>query len=97
MKHLERLGRSREQISSVCSAASEAFGAIRTLSAPTERATSEEEGRRTSEPSGSLIGGVLANQRDVWEGRNTVCALVVYAFRSVSPRFHALQSWHDTS
>ena len=91
MKHLERLGRSREQISSVCSAASEAFGAIRTLS-PTERATSEEEGRRTSEPSGSLIGGVLANQRDVWEGRNTVCALVFYAFRSVIPRFHALQS-----
>ena len=45
----------------MCSAASEAFGATRTLSAPAEHAESEEEGRRTSEPLGSLIGDVLAN------------------------------------
>ena len=30
---------------------------------------SEEVGCRTSEPSDSLIGGVLANQRGVWEGQ----------------------------
>ena len=35
-----------------------------------------------------LIGGVLANQRDVWEGRNTVCALFFYACRSVISCFH---------
>ena len=29
-----------------------------------------------------LIGGVLANQRSVWEGRNIVCALFFYALRS---------------
>ena len=46
-----------------------------------------------SEPLGSLIGGALANQRGVWEGRNTVCALVLYALHSVIPRFHALRSW----
>ena len=55
------------------SAASEAFGAVRTLSALTEHAKSEEEGRRTSEPLGSLIGGVLANQRGVWGG-GILCA-----------------------
>ena len=42
-------------------------------------------------------GGVRANQRDVWEGWNTVCALVFYAPRSVIPRFHVLQYWHETS
>ena len=65
------------------------------LSALTEHAKSEEEGRWTSEPLGSLIGGVLANQHGVWEGWNTVCALVFYALHSVIPRFHALQSWHE--
>ena len=96
LKRLESLGRGREQICLVCSAALEAFGAAQTLSAPTEHAKSEEEGCQTSEPLGSLIGGVLANQRGVWEGRNTVCALVFYALRSVIPRFHGLQSWHET-
>ena len=77
LKHLGRLGRGQEQICLVCSAASEAFGAQRTLSAPTEHATSEEVGCRTSEPLDSLIGrsdwwGVLANQHGVWEGRNNV-------------------------
>ena len=82
----------------MCSAASEAFEAVWTLSALTEHAKSEEEGLwKPPEPLGSLIGGVLANQRDVWEGRNTVCALVFYALHSVIPRFHALQSWHETS
>ena len=66
------------------------------LSAPTEHAKSEEVGHRTSEPLSSLIGGVLANQRDVWEGWNTVCALVFYALRSVIPCCHALQYWHKT-
>ena len=80
----------REQICLVCSAASEAFGAVRTLSAPTEHVKSEEEGRRTSEPLGSLIGSVLVNQ-------NTVCTLIFCALRSVIPRFHVLQSWHETS
>ena len=78
------------------SAASEVFGAARTLSALTEHA-SEEEGHRTSEPLGSLIGSVLANQRGVWEGQNTVCALVFYALHSIIPHFHALQYWHETS
>ena len=44
-----------------------------------------------------LIGGVLANQRSVWEGWNTVCALFFYALRSVIPRFHVLQCWQETS
>ena len=39
----------------MCSATSEAFGAAWTLSAPTEHAKSEEEGRRTSEPLDSLL------------------------------------------
>ena len=91
LKHLERLGRGREQICLVCSATLEAFRAVWTLSAQTQHAKSEEEGRRTSEPLDSLIGGALANQRDVWEGRNTVCALVFYARHSVIPRCHALQ------
>ena len=56
----------------MCSAASEAFGAARTLSAPIEHAKSEEVGRWTSEPLDSLIGGVLVNKRSVWEGQNTI-------------------------
>ena len=44
----------------MCSAASEAFGAARTLSDPTKQAKSEEEGRWTSEPLDSLIGCVPA-------------------------------------
>ena len=71
--------------------------AARTLSVQTQHATSEVEGRWTSEPLDSLIGGVLANQRDVWEGRNTVCTLVFYALLSVIPRCHALQYWHEIS
>ena len=63
------------------SATLEAFGAVRTLSAQTQHAKSEE-GRRTSEPLDSLIGGVLANQRDVLEDRNTGCALVLYTVQS---------------
>ena len=34
----------------MCSGASEAFGAVQTLSDPTEHAKSEEVGHRTSEP-----------------------------------------------
>ena len=60
LKHLERLRRGREQICLVCSAASEAFGAAWTLSAPIQHAKSEEEGCRTSEPLDSLIGCVPA-------------------------------------
>ena len=44
----------------MCSAASEAFVAARTLSDPTEHEKSEEMGRRTSEPLDSLIGCVPA-------------------------------------
>ena len=36
-----------------------------------------------------LIGGVLENQRGVWEGQNTVCALFFYALRSVIFCLHA--------
>ena len=79
------------------SAMLEAFGAVQTLSAQTQHAKSEEEGRRTSEPSHSLIGGVLANQLDVSEGRNNVCALFFYELCSVIPHCHALQTWHGTS
>ena len=68
----------------MCSAALEAFGAARTLFAPIQHVKSEEVGCWTSEPLDSLIGGVLANQCGVWEGRNTVCALVFYALRSIS-------------
>ena len=93
LKHLESLRRGWEQICLVYSATLEAFRATRTLSAPTEA----DKGRRTSEPLHSLIGGVLANQHGVWEGGNTVCALVFYALHSVIPRFHALLSWHVTS
>ena len=71
----------------VCSAASEVFGAAWTLSAPTENAKSEEEDRQTSEPLDSLTGGVLANQRGVREGRNTVCTLFFYALSSSFPIF----------
>ena len=87
---LESLGQGREQICLVCSAASEAFRAVQTLTTATKHVKSEEEGRQTSEPLGSLIGGVLANQRGVWEGRNTVCALVFYALHSVILLYHVL-------
>ena len=80
----------------MCSATLEALGAVRTLSAHTQHAKSEEEGHQTSEPLDSLTG-VLANQRNVWEEQNTVCALVFYALRSVIPYCHALQCWHETS
>ena len=66
----------------MCSAVLEAFGAAQTLSAPIQRAKSEEEGCRTSEPLDSLISGVLVNQRGVWEGWNTVCVLLFYALHS---------------
>ena len=59
-----------------------------------EHVKSEEMGRRMTEPLDSLIGGVLANQCGVWEGRNTVCALVFYAVRSVISCFHVLEYWH---
>ena len=42
-----------------------------------------------------LIGSVLANQRGVWKGQNTVfytaeyCALFFYALRSIISFFHA--------
>ena len=68
LKHLGRLGTSREQVCFVCSATSEVFIAALTLTATIQHAKSEEVGCRTSEPLDSLIGGVLANQRDVWEG-----------------------------
>ena len=48
-------------------------------------------------PLDTLIGSVLANQRGVWEGKNTVCALVFYAFRSVISCFHVLEYWCETS
>ena len=82
----------------MCSAASEAFGAAQTLCDPIQHVKSEEEeGCRTSEPLDSLIGGALANQRGVWEGRNTVRALVFYALRPVISCFHVLEYWHETS
>ena len=67
------------------------------MSAQTQHAKSEEEGHWTSEPLDSLTDSVLTNQRDVWEGRNTVCALVFYALHSVIPHCYALQYWHKTS
>ena len=97
LKCLGRLGRGREQICSACSAALEAFGAAWTLSAPIQHAKSEEVGCWPSEPLDSLIDGVLANQHGVWEGRNTVCALLFYALRSIIYCFHVLEYWHETS
>ena len=44
----------------MCSCVSEAFGAVQTLSDPTEHAKSDEEGRQTSESLDSLIGCVPA-------------------------------------
>ena len=73
MKRLDRLGRGREQICSVCSAALEALGATQMLSAPIQHVKSEEVGCRMSEPPDTLIAGVLVNQRGVWEGQ-ILCA-----------------------
>ena len=65
---------------------------------------SEEVGCWPSEPLDTLIGGVLANQHGVWEGRNTVCALVFYApvpsflvfmFWSTSMRLAVIMSGQD--
>ena len=67
------------------------------LSAAIQHVKSKEEGCRPSEPLNSLIGGVLANQHGVWEGWNTLCALVFYALRSVISCFHVLERWHETS
>ena len=53
----------------MCSAALEVFRAAQTLSPSIQHAKSEEVGCRTSEPLDSLIGGVPANQRGVWEGQ----------------------------
>ena len=53
-----RLGRVREQICSVCSAALEAFGATWTLSALIQHVKSEKVGCWPSEPLDSLIGCV---------------------------------------
>ena len=72
---------------------SEAFGETRTRSAPIQHTKSNEVGCQTSEPLDSLIGSVLANQRGVWEGQNTVCALVFYALHSVISCFHVLEYW----
>ena len=97
LKSLGGLGQGREQICSVCSAALEAFGATRTLSAPIQHAKSEEVGCRPSEPLDSVIGGMQANQHSVWEGQNTVCALFFHTLCSVIPCFHVLEYWHETS
>ena len=96
LRHLERLRRGRQLTCSVCSVASEAFVAAWTLSAPIQRVKSEV-GCQPPEPLDSLIGGVLANQRGVWEGRNTVCALVFYALHYVISCFRILEYWHETS
>ena len=53
----------------MCSAASEAFVAVRTLSAPIQYVKSEEVGCWPSEPLDSLIGDLLENQCGVWEVR----------------------------
>ena len=90
LKRLERLRRGREQICSMCSAALEAFGAARMLSAPIQHVKSEEVGCRTSEPYDSLIGGVLANQHDVWAG-GILCALW-FSTHSV-PSFPVFMFW----
>ena len=65
----------------MCSAAFEAFVTMPTASAPIQHGKSKKVGCWLSEPLDSLIscmtiliGGVLANQRGVWEGRNTVVA-----------------------
>ena len=95
LKHLERLGRGRDQICLVCSALSEAFGASWMLSAPIEHAKSEEVGRRTSEPLDSLIGCVPAE----WPlGGVEYCVRFVFLCTSSHhSRFHVLQYWHQTS
>ena len=69
----------------MCSAALEAFGAAWTLSAPIQHAKSEEVGCWPSEPLDSL------NQLGVWEGRNTVCALVFDSLSSVISCFRVLE------
>ena len=80
----------------MCSVASEAFGAARTLSDPIQHAKSEEVDCRPSEPLDTLISSVLANQRCVWEGRNTVCAhFLCTSFRHFL--FLCFEYWHKTS
>ena len=66
----EAFGEAQEQHS--CSAALEAFGTTRMLSALIQHAKSEKVDCRPSEPLDCLTGCVLANQRGVWEERNTV-------------------------
>ena len=75
----------------------EAFGAARTLSDLIQHAKSEEVGCRPSEPLDTLTGDLLANQRGVWEGRNTMCALVFYTLHYVISCFHVFEYWHETS
>ena len=97
LKRLERLGQGREQICLVCLATLEAFGAAQKLSDPIQRAKSEEAGCQPSEQFGTLIGDVLGSQHGVWEGQNSVCALVFYTLRSVISCFLVLEYWHETS
>ena len=60
LMRLVTLRRVREQICSVCSAALEAFGTVRTVPALIQHAKSEKVGCRPSEPLDCLIGCVLA-------------------------------------
>ena len=59
-----------------------------------QHAKSEEVGCRTSEPLDSLIGDVLGNQRGVWEGWNTACALFFYA---LVPSFPIFMFWSNVA
>ena len=77
----------------MCSGASEAFGAARTLSDPIQHVKSEEVGCRMSEPLDSLIGGLLANQRGVWEGQNPVCTLFFFFFFLLKFSKNSCWSW----
>ena len=99
LKHLGRLGQGQEQICSVCSAALEAFEDPPDVVC--SDSTCKVWGGWLSAVWAIgfsdwlcascmtiLIGGVLANQRGVWEERSTVCALDFYAHHSVISCFH---------
>ena len=81
------------------SSGSDLFGVLLcvTLSAAIQRVKSEKVGCQTSESLDCLTGGVLANQRGVWEGQNTVWALFFYALHSIFSCFHILEYWHGIS
>ena len=95
LKRLERLGRGRQQICLVCSGASEAFGAARTLSDPTEHGRSEEVGRRTSEPLGRVAQGQKYTLMWSWQNIKAPCSVQLLCRTGQTRGNRAVREWSD--